>query len=165
MAWCMHAYVHLLRRRHRGNLTSPAVIDRSGRMLVSRILGGHNVSMAMSGALPISATYTDAARGGTAAADNRKPLTVATNESRSRPSLTGQRSSDSPEGFRLNPGETCNGPPGVIMQTVDRDVTLIVRNRADCHSAAAIISIGEDIITGGGDGEEDGVCRTKISST
>lgn len=29
MAWCMHAYVHLLRRRHRGNLTSPAVIDRS----------------------------------------------------------------------------------------------------------------------------------------
>lgn len=64
MAWCMHAYVHLLRRRHRGNLTSPAVIDRSGRTLVSRILGGHHVSMAMSGALPISATYTDAARRG-----------------------------------------------------------------------------------------------------
>lgn len=62
----------------------------------------------------------------------------------------------------LNPGETCNGPPGVIMRTVDSDVTLIVRN---CHSAAAIISIGEDIITGGGDGEEDGVSRTKISST
>lgn len=65
----------------------------------------------------------------------------------------------------LNPGETYNGPSGVIVRTVDSDVTLIIRNRADCHPAAAIISIGEEIITGGGDDEEDGVSRTKISST
>lgn len=53
----------------------------------------------------------------------------------------------------------------VTVRTVDSDVTLIVRNRAGCHSAAAIISIGEDIITDRRDGEEDGVSGTKISWT
>lgn len=112
--WSWHAFVHEHKRRHRGNSLSPAVIDRSGQTLVSRILGWRHVSMVMSGALPISATYTDAAPRGTAAAANRKPLTAATNGSRSRPSLTGHGSSHSPRGMWLIPGETRNESPVLL---------------------------------------------------
>lgn len=51
------------------------------------------------------------------------------------------------------------------MQTEDRDVRLIAWYRACCHSLAAIISIGEDTITGASDIEEDGVSGTKKNLT
>lgn len=59
--WSIHAYVHVHRRPHQANLTSPAVIDKSDWTLVSCILDCRYVSMVMSGALPISATYTNPA--------------------------------------------------------------------------------------------------------
>lgn len=64
----------------------------------------------------------------------------------------------------LNPGETCNGPPGVLVRTEVSDVTLIAGNRTGCHSPAAIISFGEGIITGGDDSEEEAVSSTKSSN-
>lgn len=115
--------------------------------------------MVMSGALPISATNTHAAPRGTAAAANRKPLTAATNGSRSRLSLTEHRLWDSPGGRGLSLGRRVMSSQRYCA-TDDSDVTLIVQNWASRHSAAVVISIGEDIITGAGDSEEDGVGGT-----